>query len=232
MRRTLVGTALTAVAVLAMAGPANAAVRPATAATAALTPVTITTDRTGGAFWQGDLIKTSTGSKMKVWHVDFDVSSAPGVTVLNASSCVDYFDGNGTFTKETCTSGQVGTFTHTFDVSDLGSARVSASGIPAQTCSVDANFQPIGSCKAAAPISVKVTWTGQGPITYTKFSQYIPGVYSFVQRSRDRGAVAAGTFNGMSRGESTGAHLGTSTTKEAGNPCGSASGTFVVPNGC
>ena len=194
--------------------------------------MTTTTDRTGGATWSTGLIKTSTGFKAKSWNVDFDVSSAPGASVLNASSCVDYFDSNQNFTKETCTGGGVAHFTHTFDVADISFARVSASGIPAQTCTTDANFEPIGQCKPAAPISVKATFTGQGPITYTKFSQYIPGVYSFVQRSRDRGAVASGTFNGTSRGQSVDARLGTMTTTEKGNPCGTATGSFVVPNGC
>jgi hypothetical protein len=228
MRRALLGTALTAIALLVIAEPANAA----PAAPAHLGSPTITTNRDAGAIWSTDLIKTSTGFKQKYWDVSFDISSIPATSLLSVSSCVDYFDGHNNLTKETCTSGQVAHFTHAFDVADLSHASVSASGIPTQTCSTDANFQLIGQCKPAAPISVKATWTGQGPITFSTFTQYIPGVYRLVQRSKDRDADASATFNRkLPPGPLVFAHISTTTTKEWGNPCGPASGG-VVPNGC
>jgi hypothetical protein len=60
--------------------------------------------------------------------------------------------------------------------------------MPAETCSFDANFQQIGQCKTAAPISVKVTWAGQGPITYTSYTVYTPGVYRLVNKRARKAA--------------------------------------------
>jgi hypothetical protein len=168
----------------------------------------------------------------KSWSVQFIVSSIPGGTFLSAFACVDFLDTNMTLQKETCTSGQIESgFTYTLDAANLTHASVRASGIPAQTCSTDANFNPIGQCKPAAPMSVKATWTGQGPITYSTYTQYTPGVYRLVIRNKDRSAAASGTFNGKSRGQSAFADIGASITKEWGNPCGTGSGS-VIPNGC
>lgn len=228
MKRVLIGAALTAIAVLVIAEPANAA----PAAPADLGTPTITTDKLADAFWATDPISTSTGFKTKTWEISFDVSSIPGTSQLFASFCNDYFDNNMNFQKQTCTTGQIASgFTYTLDAANLTRASVKASGIPAETCSSDANGQPIGQCKSASPISVKATWTGQGPITHTSFTQYVPGVYRLVQRSKDRQALAWGTFNGLSRGQSSFASLGRSIIKQWGNPCGPASG-HVVPNGC
>ena len=226
MRRVLVGTALTAIALLVIAEPANAA-------PADLGSPTITTDKSAEALWVSDPISTSTGFKVKSWQAQFDVQSVPDSNFVSVSSCVDYLDSNMALQKETCTSGQITSgFTYTLDTAGLTHASVRASGIPAQTCSTDANFQPIGQCKPAAPINVKATWTGQGPITYSTNTVYTPGVYRLVNRVKSRNAYASATFNGKSpTGQLVFADFSTSTTKEWGNPCGTATGG-VVPNGC
>src|SRR5664279_204816 len=168
MRRALVGTALTGIAVLALAGPANAA-------PAGLGSPTITTDKNADALWAADPVSTSTGFSQKTWEIEFDAPSVPGSHVLFASSCIDYYDSSMALQKQTCTTGQIASgFTYSLDSAGLTHASVRAANIPAQTCSYDANFQPIGKCKPAAPMNVKATWTGQGPITYATFTQYTP----------------------------------------------------------
>jgi hypothetical protein len=228
MRRALIGTALTAIAVLAIAGPANAA----SAAPADLGTPTITTDKFADAFWATDPVSTSTGFKQKTWDISFDATSTLGASQLFTSFCINYLDNNMNFQKQTCTVGEISSgFSYTLDAANLTHASVRASGIPAQTCSTDANGQQIGQCKPAAAISVRATWTGQGPITYSSNTVFTPGVYRLVQRSKFRNAVAWGTFSGKSLGPSVDAFLGRTITKEWGNPCGTGSGN-VVPNGC
>jgi hypothetical protein len=239
MRRALVGTAFTAIALLAIAQPANAAPRPAPAG---LGSATTTTDKNASATWVSDPTSTAAGFTQRIWQVQFDVfSSLPDAIVLNVSSCVDYYDSNMTFKKETCTAGAIPSgFTSTVDAANLTHASVSASGIPAQTCSTDANFQPIGQCKPAAPMSVKATWTGQGPITYSKYIEYVPGVYRLVIRSKSRGADASATFNRKSpTGQLAFADISYQITKEWGSPCGTGSPqrglTHLInvhPDGC
>ena len=229
MRRALVGSALTAIALFVIAEPANAA----PAAPADLGSPTISTAKDADAIWVSDPIKTSSGFKQNIWEVRFDISSVPDGNALNVSSCVQYLDNNMMLKKQTCTDGFVASgFTYTLDAAGLTHASVRASGVPAQTCSSDANFQPIGQCKPAAPMSVKATWTGQGLITYSKFITYVPGVYRLVQASKSRDADASATFNGKSpTGQLIFGNLMATTFKQWGNPCGPASGG-VVPNGC
>jgi hypothetical protein len=233
MRRTLVAAAVAAAAVLLMAQPAGAAVG-SPAATATLTPVTVTTDRYISAQFSSNLVKTSTGFTGRFWSVDAHVSSDPGASLLNVNLCLDYFDKAQTFLRQTCRLGQTSQFGHTFDVADLSFGRVSASNIPAQICTNDENGLPVGTCKAAAPISLRVSVVGTGPITYSRYTQSIPGVYLYDQRGRDRGGVASGTFNGKPAPSAYhNGQLSTSTTKQAGTfPCGAATSGVVVPAGC
>jgi hypothetical protein len=236
MRRALVGTALTAMAVLALAQPANAAQMAPTG----LGSPTITTDRAGDAVWASDPVSTSAGFKQKTWEIQFDASSLPEANELFASACTYYYDSNMALQKQTCTTGQISSgFTSTMDTAGLTHASVSASGIPAETCSYDANFQPIGRCKPAASMSVTATWTGQGPITYSTFTQFTPGVYRLISRTKSRNADASATFNGNSpAGQHEFAGFSYNITKEWGNPCGTASAqrglthTTNVPDGC
>lgn len=200
MRRVLIGTALTTLVVLVIAEPANAAPRASSAALAASSSVTNSTDKSVEADWQTDPVSTAAGFKVTGWGVGLEISwmtGSPRATRLGVGFCVDYFDGSMNFTKETCTRGEIFSgFAYTFDAADLTHASVRAFGIPASTCSVDANFEPIGQCKPAAPISVKATWTGQGPITYSTFISYTPGVNRTVIHDRSRGADVSATFNG------------------------------------
>jgi hypothetical protein len=240
MRRALVGPTLTAIALLAMAQPASAASSPGTAG-ATTHVVTTSTDRSGQAGWGTPLVSTSTGFKNYTWYVDFDVSSPPDTRVVNVQSCVNSYDADMNLTKQRCTNGQAQSgITYTLDAASLTRASVSASGIPTQTCTTDANGQPIGQCTTGTPISVKATWTGQGPISYETVTQYIPNKYWYKSRSKSRGADAAATFNGSPLGGQLGfAFVQASTTKEWGSPCSKAAspshpthGTPAVPDGC
>ena len=223
MRRALVGTALTAIALFVIAEPAQAA----PAAPADLGSPTIATDKSAGAFWETAPINTSTGFKVKTWSVDFDISSTDG-RLLNVSSCVDFYDSNTNLQKETCTAGQTTSgFSYTLDATGLTHASVRKTGIPGQTCSTDANGQLIGQCKPAA-ISVKATWTGQGPITYSKYIEYVPNVYRIVSQGKSRNADASATFNGKApAGQFADAFLSTRSprrgetlaARQAGVPC-------------
>lgn len=200
MRRALVGTTLTAIALLVIAEPANAAPRAGSAASAATSSVTTSTDKFVEADWSTDPISTAAGFQTTGSGVVLDISWATGsprVTRVFVGFCVDYYDASMNFTKETCTRGDISSgFAYTFDGAHLTHASVRASGIPAYTCSVDANFEPIGQCKPAAPISVKATWTGRGPITYSTFTSYTPGVNRIVTRDRSREADVSATLNG------------------------------------
>jgi hypothetical protein len=145
MRRALVGPTLTAIALLAMAQPASAASSPGTAG-ATTHVVTTSTDRSGQAGWGTPLVSTSTGFKNYTWYVDFDVSSPPDTRVVNVQSCVNSYDADMNLTKQRCTNGQAQSgITYTLDAASLTRASVSASGIPTQTCTTDANLDRPGT---------------------------------------------------------------------------------------
>jgi hypothetical protein len=75
---------------------------------------------------------------------------------------MDTLDSNGNFTGQVDTSVDV-TSGFSFAIKhNLSSASVTGSGIPAQTCSYDANFNLIGCSNTT--IDVSADWAGQGPL--------------------------------------------------------------------
>jgi hypothetical protein len=178
MRRALVGLAVTALAVLAFAGPAGAA-----------TVTQLHFSGTGAsAFWSDSTTGTDT-------VVDVERTNQ-GFEELLAAQTVCSFDSSGncfdwTFTSADVTSG----FSFTFQ-RPLASASVSGLGLPAQACTVVHNV--VIGCTPTT-IDVTVAWTGQGPITrgvqngHFKTDGFSETFY-FSGSTRD--APASGTFNG------------------------------------
>ena len=73
------------------------------------------------------------------------------------------FDSKGNFTGASETIADVTSgFSFTIDSAKLNSASTSGSGLPATTCTYDANFDLIGCTDTS--INVSASWTGQGPI--------------------------------------------------------------------
>src|SRR6266851_5377001 len=88
----------------------------------------------------------------------------------SATSFTDNLDANGNFTGATDTSADV-TSGFSFAIQkSLASASTSGSGLPATTCTFDANFNLIGC--SATTIDVNATWTGQGPISRAVFNEH------------------------------------------------------------
>ena len=167
------------------------------------------------------------GFKQKLWPVHFDASSIPDGSFLNVSTCVAFFDSNIKFRNETCTDG-----------SDRQRLQLHAGHRRSHPCQrqgirhphrnvlvrCNANMFRSGSAEPAAPISVKATWTGQGPITYSSNIGYIPGVYRMVQRSKFRNAVASGTSTAKRPQASLPTASSRLRSRRRGQSCGTASG--------
>jgi hypothetical protein len=159
-------------------------------------------------------------------------SVSSGVVVEDSELFVDQFTFNsdasgnvvgGTETIADVTNG----FSFAIDQSQLTTASVSASSIPATTCVIEANFQQ-GPCSPTT-LSVTVDWTGQGLITRQAGSLHIK-VAGFSETQHingtDRLATATGTFSGITVNPSDfqGGSLGFTnegiTTVCIGNTCG------------
>jgi len=89
-------------------------------------------------------------------------------------------------------------FAFTIDASKLSSASVSGSGLPATTCSYDADFNLIGCVDTT--IDVDATWAGQGPIGRDTFAEHFKSDgFSFTDHfhGTSRDATASGTVGGL-----------------------------------
>jgi hypothetical protein len=150
MRRALLALAVTACTglALALAGPANAA------------PGQVTHFRFSGnsaeAAWETSTATTVTDASVTV-------STSKHGSSLFVDRLTSHFGANGNFTGATDTFAEV-TRGFSFTLGHrLARARLSGSGLPATTCTFDANFDQTG-CRATT-IGVAVTWTGRGPIS-------------------------------------------------------------------
>ena len=189
MRRSLIGLAVMGFTVLAIAVPASAA------------SGQVTQFRFHGtfaeAFWSISTKTSFTGTSVSV------VKTRQGSQLF-----ADVFQGkvkNGQFLGGTDTSlrGPGGKnfltsgFAFAISVPKLADASVSGSGLPARTCTIDANGNQTG-CKRTT-LSLNVTWTGHGPITRTvsNFHMKTAG-FSMSSHSSgtDRAATATGTVAG------------------------------------
>ncbi|HEX2309049.1 MAG TPA: hypothetical protein VHI14_12075 [Jatrophihabitantaceae bacterium] len=104
-----------------------------------------------------------TSTATSVTDAAVTVSTSNQGSHLFVTQFTAYFDTNGNFTGATDTIADV-TSGFSFALGQsLASASLSGSGLPATTCTFDANFNQIGC--TASTIDVTVTWTGQGPIS-------------------------------------------------------------------
>jgi hypothetical protein len=184
MRRALIGLAVTALTVLALAGPASAA------------PGQVTQIRfhgtSAGALWV-------TNSATSFTATFINVSKPPqGPEELSAEHFTESLDASGMPTGFTDTLVRV-TSGFTFTISQpLKSASTSGSGLPATTCTYDANFNLIGC--SPTTIDVAAAWTGQGPISRgVSTGHFRSDGFSVTEHSNGttRAATATGTFGGV-----------------------------------
>ena len=189
MRRALIGLAVTACTVLAFAGPASAAsghvMRFSFHGTFA------------DAFWFTSSATTFTATSV-------NVSQSMQGSELFVDNFTGNVDANGNFTGGTDTSADVTSgFSFAIDKAQLTSGSTTGSGLPATTCTVDANFNFI-NCSATT-IDVTVAWTGQGPIGRSVANDHFKSTGFSVNdhfNGTDRAATAAGTVAGSTVGTS------------------------------
>ena len=133
MRRALIGLAVAALTVLALAGPASAA------------PGQVTQFRFSGTFAEADWFTSSATSPTETF---INVSQSKQGSELFIHQFTGHVDKKGNFLGGTDTSADVTSgFSFVIDQARLESASVSGSGLPATTCTVDVEGLPI-SCSA------------------------------------------------------------------------------------
>jgi len=188
MRRILLGLAVTALAVLAFAGPAGAA------------SGQVTQFRFHGTFADALWFTNSATSSTLT---ELDVAKAKQGSELIVDQFTVNTDVNGVITGATDTSADV-TSGFSFAIHQpLASASTSASGLPATACTFDANLNLIGC--SPTTIDLTATWTGQGPIvrgvTNSRFK--IDGISETDHFNGTlRTATATGTVAGLTLNES------------------------------
>jgi hypothetical protein len=189
MRRSLIGLAVMGLALLSIAAPASAA------------SGQVTQFRFRGTFAEASWFSRTATS--------FTATSVNAVKTKQGHELfADVFQGrlkNGQFLGGTDTSlrGPGGKnfvtsgFAFVISVPKLASASVRGSGLPARTCTIDANGRRTG-CKRTT-ISLNVSWTGHGPITRSVFNFHMKTAgFSMSSHSSgtDRAATATGTVAG------------------------------------
>lgn len=190
MRRAMIGLAVTALTALAAAWPASAALAQAAQVTQ------VTHVRFSGNFASAYWLTNSATSDVSTY---IDVSQSTQGSQLFVNQNISHLDANGNYAGETdtFTDGVTSGFSFTFAPS-LASASLSASGLPATTCTYDANGNEIG-CSATI-IDVNVSWTGQGPITHSVFNHHVKSAeFSETDHSTgtERDATPTGTVAGF-----------------------------------
>jgi hypothetical protein len=180
MRRALIGLAVTAFTVLALAGPASAA------------PAQVMRFSFHGtvanAAW-------STISAASLTDTSVHVSESLQGSVLSVEQFTANRDANGNFTGGTDTFTQVtGGFSFDIDQALLTSASLSGPGLPATACTLDADFRVIGC--TATTIDMTLEWTGQGPISRTVSNDHFASD-GFSETDHFNGTSRAATATGI-----------------------------------
>ena len=183
MRRALISLAAAAFTVLALAGPAGAA------------SGQVTHFNFSGKFAEADWSSSSaTRTTETLFQVVSNRGGSPSLFVERFSSTSD---ANGNLTGFIDTTADTNNGVSFALPQSLASASLSAFGVPAQTCTFDANFNQIG-CEATT-INVTAAWTGQGPISRGVSTSHVK-TDGFSVTTHDNGtfrdASATGTFNG------------------------------------
>jgi hypothetical protein len=183
MRRALTGLAVAALALLALAGPASAA------------SGQVTQFRFHGTFADALWFTSSATSSTDTF---VNVSKSARGSELFVDQFTANLDANGNFTGATDTSADV-TSGFSFAIQQsLASASVSGSGLPARTCTFDANFNLIGC--SATTIDATATWTGQGTISCAVSNDHFKSdglVFTEHSNGAGRAAMATGTVGGL-----------------------------------
>jgi hypothetical protein len=142
------------------------------------------------------------------WFISSDTSFTDGFVSVSRTRqgqemfvelFTENFDSNGNFTGAIDTFADVTSgFSFTIDARKLDSASTSGSGLPATTCTYDANFDLIGCTDTS--INVSASWTGQGPIareTSNDHFQFDRFKVSSHFNGTDRNATASGSIGGV-----------------------------------
>lgn len=168
---------------LALAGPANAD-------NGQVTHIKISGD-TADAFW---FTRSATGYA----ETFLTVSKTKQDSRLFVEQTTVNTDANGDVTGGTDTIASVTSGFSFAEKQSLASASLSGPSLPATTCTINADFQPI-SCGPTA-IDVTVAWTGQGEIlsggTHTHTKGFGFSV-NMVSHGATREATATGTVAGL-----------------------------------
>lgn len=181
MRRALLALAGALFTVLAFAVPASAA------------PGQVTVVRLHSAdataFWY-----TTTDTTVTNTFIHASVLADLEVTVNTQNFDLDGNLLGSTITFVDLPEGSSG-FTFTIDRPNLANASVSGSGLPAMTCTYDANFNQLGCTDTT--IDVNVTWTATEPISRAVFNSHVshePFSENFHANGTSRLGNATGTI--------------------------------------
>lgn len=184
MRRVLFGFSVVAFTVLALAGPASAA------------SGQVTHFRFHGPFAEAAWFTSTTTSYTDTY---INVSQGKHGPELYVDHFVGNTDKNGNFTGGVDTFADVFSgFSSAIDNKKLTTASTSGLGLPATTCTVDANGNE-SNCSATT-IDVTASWTGQGPITRSVSNDHSKAAgFSFNDHfsGTDRNAAVTGTLGGV-----------------------------------
>lgn len=195
MRRALVALAVTALAVLSLGAPASAA------------PADVTHFTFHGKFADADWYVGSNAGFTDTFIRISTSTDGPELVVDQTSGSKDAADAflGGTETIVDVTSG----FSFAIDT-QLTGAGVSASGVPATTCTLDAEFNQT-ECSSTS-IDVSASWTGQGPLSRTvvntNFKQGVVRIITHLNAT-GRQATASGLVGGLTLSDLQFANLGT-----------------------
>jgi hypothetical protein len=206
MRRVLLGLAVTALTVLALAGPASASTGPPAEHLGF-------NDSAASAEWETSSATAITDTVVVVARS----GHGPGQSVqLIAEQITENLDANGGVTGFTSIAAISPLDSGSFTLSPpLASASVSASGLFTLACSYDPNMQVIDCTRTTT--DVNISWTGQGQIDHIVGHAVFKSPDGFIlttfSNGMNRHATATGTVDGLTltTADLSSAFLGTGT---------------------
>lgn len=177
MKRASFAVAATTFAVLGIAGPAQAA------------PAQVTQIRFSGSEVEASWRVDSGTTQIDTTVMAIQSKRSPELYVARM-----VFDDSGiTETTADVTSG----YAFAIDLPHLGDATLTATALPAETCTYDSEYNQIG-CDATT-VDVSVAWNATSPVTHTVVTDRFqgPGVLlTDHYNGKTRAATASGTYNG------------------------------------
>src|SRR5437870_2882828 len=188
VRRLAIGLAVMLAAVLAFSGTATAA------------PAQTSHFHFNGSFAEA-LWFTSTSTSSTDTYINSS-RRLSGQMELFVDQFTQNYDTNGNFTGATETSADVTSgFSFTIDNGRLSTASVSGTGLPAQTCTYDADFNLVGCSDTT--IDASANWTGEGNIFRGESNDHFH-TFGFTLSEHfsgsSRSATATGTIGGLALG--------------------------------